>query len=275
MNVSAMGGHKNAVRRSTKGLTSVAKRVHSIKALAYSSLPSSKGLSGVQSIKELNVDKGANIFVGGGGFMSESAVQSPSFPSSGSSAGTSAFVRFNRRVATRVLDIGLALFASSLSFPLESSGARKTSPPYPLGISIACPYICLPRNAATKRLTFLDARVFAPVDMNELSSCVESKVGCVSKSIPIAVSSTSCVAVACSTWLTISMEDLVMEKVPSSTQSFSLAKLPMDVIDDTVVRLLFVSVKIEVDDELATRVAVLEDRSDRAVNGGGAGLGRK
>lgn len=55
----------------------------------------------------------------------------------------------------------------------------------------------------------------------------------------------------------------------------SWARLPTEVVDESVVRLLFVSLSIEVDDELATRVAVLEDCTDKAANEGGAGLGRR
>jgi len=70
------------------------------------------------------------------------------------------------------------------------------------------------------------------------------------------------------------MEDLVFDN-DSSPHSPSWAKLPTEVVDGTVVRLLFVSLRIEVDDELATKVVELENRADRTASEGGAGLGRK
>ena len=72
------------------------------------------------------------------------------------------------------------------------------------------------------------------------------------------------------------MEDLVFANDSSSPHPLSWAKFPKEVADDIVVRLLFVSFNIEVDDELATRVVELGDRT--AAKGaveGGAGLGRK
>lgn len=184
----------------------MAKRVHSTKDLAYSSLPSSRGLSGVQSIKEVNVDEGTNFLARGGGSMSEFGQQSPSSPALVSSPMSSTVVRFDRQLATRVFDFVLtfcdkgfqASSASALSFPFEINGARKTRPPYPFGISTACPYICLPRNAATKRSTFLDAVVCTRADLDELSSGTVFKTGYVSESISIAASIAGCVAVTCS-----------------------------------------------------------------------------
>lgn len=73
--------------------------------------------------------------------------------------------------------------------------------------------------------------------------------------------------------MTTPIEDLVFDN-NSSPHSLSWAKLPTEVVDETAARLLLVSLSIEVD-ELATKVAELEDRTDRAANEGGAGLGRK
>lgn len=52
----------------------------------------------------------------------------------------------------------------------------------------------------------------------------------------------------------------------------------MEVVDETAVRMLRVSLSTEVDDELAAKVAELDDSREskaRAAMEGGAGLGRK
>lgn len=73
------------------------------------------------------------------------------------------------------------------------------------------------------------------------------------------------------------MDELAFDNNSSSPHLLSWVKFPMDVVDDTAVRLLLlcVSLSIEVDEVLATRVAELEDRRDMAANEGGTDLGRK